>query len=267
MNNKQEWLEYCQNKFPHLPLRPNTLPKDPDLRYRKEWKNWEDWLTGDTSKIHGTWRPFEEAKSFIRKLGIKNQTEWRIYCKDALDGFEKKPLDIPSDPKRAYENDGWIDYSDWLGTDNIRKSTNINVWLSYEEAKKFVHFLNLKNYEEWISYINNELIDLPLRPTNIPKSPNFVYKNEGWINWADWLGLKTFNKKIIDGYYSFEDARSYVHSLKLKSIDEWKYYCNGLMIELGNIPDFIPKNPKQVYKNKGWWGLYDWLGLSKHNNH
>ena len=45
------------------------------------------------------------------------------------------------------------------------------------------------------------------------------------------------------------------------------YYCNGLMIELGNIPDFIPKNPKQVYKNKGWWGLYDWLGLSKHNNH
>lgn len=267
LKTKNEWYNYCQGKISDLPVKPKNIPRDPDLRYRGEWINWEDWLLGNSNKIYAEWRIFDEAKIFIRQLGLKNTLDWKKYCKGKLEGFDKKPDDIPTRPEYVYKNCGWINYADWLGTDNIRKSTNINVWLSYEEAKKFVHFLNLKNYEEWISYINNELIDLPLRPTNIPKSPNFVYKNEGWINWADWLGLKTFNKKIIDGYYSFEDARSYVHSLKLKSIDEWKYYCNGLMIELGNIPDFIPKNPKQVYKNKGWWGLYDWLGLSKHNNH
>ena len=26
------------------------------------------------------------------------------------------------------------------------------------------------------------------RPENIPSNPNRVYKNEGWINSADWLG-------------------------------------------------------------------------------
>lgn len=35
----------------------------------------------------------------------------------------------------------------------------------------------------------------------------------------------------------------------------------------GNIPDFIPKESKTSIQDKGWWGLYDWLGLSKHNNH
>lgn len=126
--------------------------------------------------------------------------------------------------------------------------------------------MNLKSYEEWLLYINNEMIKLPLKPINIPNSPFFVYKNKGWTNWNDWLGLKTFNQKIENGYYSFKDARSYVQNLNLKSIDEWKYYCEGLMTELGDIPPFIPKNPKEVYKNKGWWGLYDWLGLSKQNN-
>lgn len=264
LKTKNEWYIYCKGKISDLPVKPNNIPRDPDLRYREEWINWEDWLLGSTNKIYGEWRIFDEAKRFIKQLGIKNTLDWKKYCKGELEGFDKKPDDIPTAPDYVYKNFGWINYADWLGTDNIRKSININVWLSYKEAKKFVHFLNLKNYEEWLSYINDEMTDLPLKPTNIPKSPNFVYKNEGWINWNDWLGLKTFNQKIVNGYYSFEEARSYIHSLKLKSIDEWKYYCDGLMFELGNIPDFIPKNPKEVYKNKGWWGLYDWLGIKNY---
>ena len=55
-----------------------------------------------------------------------------------LDGFEKKPLDIPSDPKRAYENDGWIDYSDWLGTD-------IDITQKSKEFNPFFTLENLKN--------------------------------------------------------------------------------------------------------------------------
>lgn len=262
LTTQNEWLMFCQGKFDNLPAKPNTIPRDPALRYRSEWINWEDWLFGTTIKIHGEWREFNEAREFIRELGIKNTFDWKKYCKGELKGFDKKPDDIPAAPDDRYKNSGWINYADWLGTENVRKKmNNINVWLSYKEAKRFVHFLNLKNHEEWLSYINNEMTNLPSKPINIPKSPNFVYKNEGWINWNDWLGLKTFNQNIVNGYYSFEEARSYVHSLKLKSIDEWKYYTNGLMIELGNIPDFIPKNPKDVYKNKGWWGLYDWLGL------
>jgi len=54
---------------------------------------------------------------------------------------------------------------------------------------------------------------------------------------------------------SFEEARKFVHSLKLKSQKEWREYRKS-----GKRPLDIPTDPYGSYKNKGWitWG--DWLG-------
>tara|TARA_Y100000590_G_scaffold162158_1_gene185900 strand:+ start:180 stop:1163 length:984 start_codon:yes stop_codon:yes gene_type:complete len=54
---------------------------------------------------------------------------------------------------------------------------------------------------------------------------------------------------------SFEEARKFAHSLKLKNMRAWIKYSQS-----GKIPETIPKNPRGVYKNSGWKGYGDWLG-------
>jgi hypothetical protein len=53
---------------------------------------------------------------------------------------------------------------------------------------------------------------------------------------------------------SFEEAKKYIHLLKLNSEREWRKYCKS-----GNKPEDIPYNPASVYKKK-WKGMGDWLG-------
>ena len=48
--------------------------------------------------------------------------------------------------------------------------------------------LKLKNTYEWRDYIKGKLNGYEPMPDNIPKSPNIVYKNCGWIGMNDWLG-------------------------------------------------------------------------------
>src|SRR5206468_1979341 len=86
------------------------------------------------------------------------------------------------------------------------------------------------------------------RPENIPSNPEATYEKE-WKDWYDWLGI---------GFLPFEEAREFVHSLKLKSDTEWRKYCKS-----GRRPKNIPGNPYITYKNKGWKGTRDWLGIER----
>jgi len=264
LKSEEEWKDYCQGKLSNLPKIPENIPRDPNLRYRKDWINWEDWLTGETTKIRGEWRPFKEAREFVRSLNLKGSIEWRKYCKGELEGYSPKPNDIPSAPDDRYKDEGWIDYGDWLGTGRKRRGNNIendNTWLSYEEAKIFVHSLKLKDGMQWQQYINNEL-DLPIKPTTIPSSPHFVYKDGGWKSWGDWLGNGSFGKTRVKNALSFEEAREFVRSLGLKKYDEWRSYIKGELNGYEAIPDNIPKSPYRFYKDCGWIGMNDWLGTN-----
>jgi hypothetical protein len=53
-------------------------------------------------------------------------------------------------------------------------------------------------------------------------------------------------------YPPFKDAREFVHTLGLKSREEWKKYYKS-----GKMSADIPLGPESVYKNewKGWGGL------------
>ena len=59
-------------------------------------------------------------------------------------------------------------------------------------------------------------------------------------------------------YRSYEDARKYVQSLKIKSIKEYRQYW-----KIHLIPDDLPKSPHAVYKNKGWTTWGDFLGTGR----
>ena len=70
-------------------------------------------------------RSFEDAKKFVRKLGLKTQKDWKEYCSSG-----KKPDDIPSNLNTSYKNKGWKGYGDWLGT-TVKRPT-------YNEYKEWV---------------------------------------------------------------------------------------------------------------------------------
>ena len=89
------------------------------------------------------WRPFKEARKFVRSLKLESGTYWREYSKSG-----KKPPDIPYNPDRNYKE--WKGMGDWLGTGNI--ASQVRKYRSYNEARKFVRSLKFKNFEQWKEY-------------------------------------------------------------------------------------------------------------------
>ncbi len=84
-------------------------------------------------------------------------------------------------------------------------------FLSFKDARHFVHNLGLKNQVEWYQYTKSNK-----KPANIPSTPYSVYKNKGWKGMGDWLGTRIgFN-----GFLSFNNAKEFSRTLKLKNQHE-----------------------------------------------
>ena len=122
-------------------------------------------------------------------------------------------------------------------------------WRSFEEARSFVHKLQLKTGAEWREWAKTDY-----KPDDIPADPAGVYKNEGWVSWGDWLGTDVIASQNRV-YRTFEEARNFVHQLKLNNQKEWKDWT-----KTDFKPDNIPTKPDRTYKDQGWNGYGDWLG-------
>ena len=114
------------------------------------------------------WRPFEEARKFVRSLDLKKENEWRVYCKSG-----KKPDDIPVNPNVSYKNKGWTTWGDFLRTGFIAASKR--KYKSFEEARKLACSLKLNGKIEWIEFTKSGK-----KPKDIPSDPYGFYKNKGW---------------------------------------------------------------------------------------
>ena len=208
-----------------------------------------DWIDYDLRGM-GKMRPFKEAREFIRKLKLKDQYEWVLYCKNELKGFKKRPVDIPAGPHNLYK-DEWIGISDWLGNGKIAQGD----WMPFNEARSYVQNLKLKTHEEWVSYCQNKLKGFKKKPIEIPTNPQNTYKDE-WIGVGDWLGTG----KVAQGdWMPFKEARAYIRKLKLKNKKEWILYRKNKLKGFKDKPHEIPTGPERVYKDE-WKDLSDWLG-------
>jgi len=107
--------------------------------------------------------------------------------------------------------------------------------------------LKFQRREEWQDWGRSDR-----RPHFIPFIPDRVYKDTGWTNWADWLGV---------GFLSFEKARAYMRRLGLKNREEYREWLKS-----GKRPRTIPHEPENIYKYTGWNGLGDWLGTGNIQN-
>jgi superfamily II DNA or RNA helicase len=190
------------------------------------------------------WRPFDDARAFVRSVGLNSQFDWGAYCRSG-----KKPNDIPAAPEVTYSKD-WVSWGDWLGTGTV--SNLLRQFRSFKKARAFARSLRLKRAEEWFEYCASGG-----KPPDIPSNPNLHYAESGWVSYGDWLGTGAVSAHLRR-YQPFKQARRFARELKLKSVVEWRKY-----LKAGKKPDDIPANPELVYATAGWSSWGDWLGTGR----
>jgi len=239
LNSFEEWRNYCKSG-----KKPKNIPANPNHFYKgKGWKCWDGFLgiRKEVVNKNNKFLSFEEAREFVRNLEIKNEGEWREYCKSG-----KKPNNIPTSSAKMFKESGWISWPDFFGT---KPGFNGN-YLPFEEAREFVRNLRLNDGNEWREYCKSGK-----KPNNIPAGLYGMYKEKGWISWPDFLGTKPgFDRN----YLPFEEARDFVRSFNFNTLSEFKSYCKS-----GDKPDNIPTNPNRYYSDDGWINFGDWIGNGK----
>ncbi len=239
LKSKSEWYKFSKSKN-----RPKDIPANPSGVYKnKGWKSWGDFLgTGRIATFNIQYRSFSDARKLGHTIKARTSEEWRVY---SISG--ERPIDIPSDLRNHYKNKGWKGWCDFLNTKGKPKKER---YKPFNEARKFVRSLKLKNQGEWAEYCKSEK-----KPDDIPYHPDRNYKE--WKGMGDWLGtgyIASQDRK----YRSYNEARKFVRSLKFKNFEQWKEYTKS-----GKKPDDIPANPYQTYENKGWLGMGDFLGTGR----
>ena len=182
--------------------------------------------------------PFKQALRFVRTLNLKTQKEWKEWCRSG-----SRPINIPSNPHTAYKADGWQGCGHWLGTGKVNK----HLFLPFKSALAFARALGLKSTKEWENWRKSAA-----RPSNIPLSPQNVYRDDGWEGYGHWLGTGNAHTKE---FMPFHDALDFARSLNLTHQKEWETWRKS-----GDRPANIPSNPDRAYTQEGWQGYSHWLG-------
>jgi superfamily II DNA or RNA helicase len=195
------------------------------------------------------WRPFEEARTRVRKLDLKNVAEWRNFTK-----AKRLAPDVPANPHVVYKDHGWKSFGDWLGTENV--SNRLREFRSFDKARAFVRTFGLKSNAQWREFAKSDRL-----PGDIPTNPSTTYRNKGWMGFGDWLGTGQVSNRLRR-FKPFKTARKFTRSLNLKSSAEWLAFTKS-----GHLPKDIPVGPQRIYKNEGWAGMGDWLGTGTTATH
>ena len=69
---------------------------------------------------------------------MKNQKEWQYYS------ATERPSFIPGSPSQIYQNDGWVNLSDWLGSENKSTSEKSSCLLKTQKNGLLKTILNLE---------------------------------------------------------------------------------------------------------------------------
>lgn len=261
LTSSEKWLDYCKGKMPHLPEKPLNIPTNVARTYTGNgWNGMNDFLDAKNHRQiqrFNNARPFEEAREFVHSLGIKNLKMWHKYIKNELQGFSAKPKDIPNSPELIYKGHGWAGYGDWFGTFTIAPFKRS--YRDFESAREFARGLGLTSSEKWIAYCKGDMPELPVKPDDIPTNVARKYENSGWKGYKDFL-MSNIHRQKYSKFRSYEEAKAFVATLKLKDYKDWHKYIAGKLKHLPEKPKDIPANPSGVYADKGWIGIGDFIG-------
>lgn len=135
----------------------------------------------------------------------------------------------------------------------------------YALASRFAQDLGIRTMRQYYR-TQKQMRDEGLWPPDLPAHPEQVYVGRGWSSWGAFLatGTVTQQRTIQSSrkkFRSYEEARAWVRTLKLRSSMHWYRFRNGDIPERGTLPPDIPYCPDRSYVGKGWVSWDDFLGV------
>ena len=130
-----------------------------------------------------TFAKYKECRETIQAIGIKNQQQFSIWCRNNRQ--TRKKLRIPSKPWQSYKNHGWTTCPAFFGTQPHISVRAGNV-LSYIDCAIVVQGLEITSesiFKSWCLANSDQRYKL-----GIPSNPNATYKDKGWSTWPVFLG-------------------------------------------------------------------------------
>ena len=244
--NFKSGSEYCEW---HTKNKPKDLPFNLTKIYskNKKWKGVGQFIgTGFIANQLREFYNYSEASKKIKKENLKTQAEFNNWFKKNDD---KR---MPSNPNSTYKKTGWIGWRKFLGNTKISNYDKNKVFRDIEEVKKYTLNLNLETVEDWKAYINKNKI-----PDYIPRTPDTTYKKKGWKGWGDFLNSKNIsNIEKSKKFVNYNRAKLIVRPHNFNSISSFRKFFKA-----GGFGGKIPYNPNTTYKDKGWKGWSDFLGV------
>lgn len=135
----------------------------------------------------------------------------------------------------------------YVPKDNRGGSAQKN-YIAFERARAVVRSMGFSSKLEWLQWRRDDLC-----PLDMPSDPAFVYRDSGWLSWADFLGFGEGQvpRTVFSG---FNEAHKYVLDLGLTSKRQWTEWCAS-----GQRPNTIPACPHLYYRDAGWISWQHWL--------
>lgn len=209
-NNILTKEEYINHVSKNYSFDGKNIPYNPSTFYSKDvWEGWSIFLRDIIIKknFNGTYYTYDECKVAIKKYKFDSKNDFVKRIKDVI----KQDIKIPYSPSTIYKKEweGWVEF---LDTDNHVEQ--IHDLVSFEIAKVYARSLNLKLQKQWYDI---KWIDLPKGMT---KKPEKLYKDKGWTDWYDFLGIDKKTKmsygEIIISNFLERNKINYVYDKSLK---------------------------------------------------
>ena len=128
--------------------------------------------------------------------------------------------------------------------------------MEFEKARDIIRnkkFIGMKDYNKWCEERTEH--------TDIPRNPDKIYKNFGWIGWLDWLGKYLIDKKEIINAVARENERRKIIYKEL-TLEEKIYYnlADGKKMTIEELEKIIGcivspniNNLKQIDKKDNYY--------------
>lgn len=204
LKSGKEWNIWIKGKS-----KIYNIPSNPNVYYKDQWISLSDWLDSSVESFNNReYYDYDYCKLIISKMMFNNRNSFYEFTKINTD---KK---IPNRPDHVYKKqnkwEGWQIFLSIKKTPPIHKS---DLFLTYDDAKKFINDMKFTHRSDYINYIEDNNIEF------LPKRPDYVYRNS-WTGYINFLGCETnrrsFGEKKIKEFLDQNSIR-YIREKKFET--------------------------------------------------